>query len=653
MTQTPANDSVPKEGSSALLLSELVAERRPQGMIWFITALGFAAIVYHIYFILTGLPNPMVFRPAHLLFFAAIPFVGVTKGRPWKTAVDFLIAFLTSASLIYLLVDQDRIVSRIWLADDVYPLDYVACVIVIFALMEGARRSFGWALPTLTAIALAYAFFGHLVPGTYGHQPEEPALIVDQLFLSTGGIFGTVLGASAEIVFLFVAFGAFLSATRVDKTLFALATLAVGHTKGAPAKLEVVASALFGMVSGSTSANVVATGSITIPMMKKRGYDSTFAGAVEAASSTGGQIMPPIMGATAFLMAALLGVQYLEVMTAAIIPAVFYFAAVFLIVQIYSDRLNLTGFTEQERVSVGTVVRELHRLLPIVVLTGLIIADFTPGYACVLALGAVIAVGAVERTLNWRSFLTVSRSSIEDGAAIAIACAASGIIVGVITMTGIGLKLSNTIALVGGESSFLALVLTMCIAIIMGMGVPTPAAYITTAAVMAPALIRLGFESLTAHMFIFFFACLSSITPPVAIGAYIAAGIAQSPPMRTAFMACRIAIGAFVVPFLFAYAPQEMFLKGSFWPTISNCVLALGGLYALVYAMEGWLRGPIAWWTRIVLLAAAVLQLTVALSDYERALGLALLLSIVIWRRFRPAVQTEMVTSPAGQPHQS
>lgn len=615
---------------------EIETESHAVILVWLFSGLGIAAIAYHSYFIWTGLPNPMVFRPAHLLFFASVPFMRVIKDQPLRTAAELAFAAAIAASLIYLLVGQERIATRIWLADDVFALDYIFCAILVVGLLEACRRAFGLALPIITLTSLLYAFFGHLVPGTYGYPGEPVEIIVDQLFLSTNGIFGPVLGASAEIVFVFVALGVLMIATRVDKTLFSLATLVVGRSKGGPAKLEVIASALFGMVSGSTSANVVATGSITIPMMKNRGYSATFAGGVEGASSTGGQIMPPIMGATAFLMAALLGIQYLEVMVAAIIPAVFYFAAVFLIVQIYSERLNLTGLSENELVTFRRVLPELHKLLPIIVLTTLIIQGYSPGYSCLVGLLCLGVIGVLDRSapLSLHAFMRVCRNIIRDGSSIAIACAAAGIIVGVITLTGFGIKLSNTIAALGDQSTFLALLLTMCVSLIMGMGVPTPAAYITTAAVMAPALVRLEFEMLTAHMFIFFYACLSSITPPVAIGAYIAAGIAQSPPLRTAFTACRIGIGAFIVPYLFAYEPDVFFMKGDIVTIAAGTVLALCGLAALVLAFEGWYRGVLQLSLRLVLFFSAVLQLVVTLPLAVRGGGLLIFVAVYAWRRW-------------------
>ena len=622
--------------------------------------LALVTLAYHVYYAIVGLPHPLIFRPAHLLFFIALPFLVSRRATVWGRAIDIAIAVLSVLSVAYILLNFDRLTSRYALADEVFFVDVVFGTILIIALIEGCRRYFGLALPILTAITLIFALFGHLIPGRYGHPQQSPELLIDQLYLSTFGIFGSTLGTSSDVVYILIVFGAFMSATRVDQTLIRIAKVLFGRTIGGPAKVAVGASALLGSISGSTSANIMTTGTITIPMMRRHGYSNTFAGGVEAAASTGGQILPPVMGATAFLMAGLLGVPYLVIMQAALLPAVLYFLSLYLYVHLYSVKHNLAplrGDELGERIGFA----DLAKLIPLGVLTTVILMNYSPRFAVLAALAsmALLAVFVRDMRIGPRGFLVAARESLEGGAAIAIVCGIAGIIIGMLAMTGIGIKLAAAISVLGENSLFLSLVITMVVTVVFGMGVPTPAAYVAASAVMAPVVVNLGLEVLAAHMFIFYFAALSSITPPVAVGAFVAAGLAHASPMRIAVLACRLAIVAYVVPFILAYNPESLFMRGPIPVIIIDMALLTVGFIALVTALEGWAKGPVPIILRVILFGVSGLLIVPMLPVPYRIAAMLVVCAVWAWswrssKRARSAIAEDRPQpSPVEEPQRA
>jgi TRAP transporter 4TM/12TM fusion protein len=476
--------------------------------------------------------------------------------------------------------------------------------VAVLLVLELARRATGWGLVAVCVLALAYAMAGPHLPGFLAHRGYGPERLVEHLYLSTEGIWGVPLGVSADFVYLFVLFGAVLETAGGGALLIALADRVAGRTRGGPAKTAAVASAFMGSLSGSAVANVVTTGTFTIPLMKRAGFKPYFAGAIEAAASTGGQLMPPIMGAGAFILATWTNIPYVRVATAAIIPALLYYVALLAAIHFRAGRMGIEPSRSRAR---ERVVNRLHLLLPVVLIVAFLAAGRSPMRAAFW--GVVSALGLAYLAPSTRPGRRELRTLIEGagrGAVqVAAACAAAGIVVGVASLTGIGLRMSELIVTLSHGSLFVALVLTAAGSIVLGMGLPTTAAYVVLAALGAPALVQLGVPLLAAHLFIFYFGCISNVTPPVSLAAFAAAGIAGAPAMRTATSAAVLAVAGFLVPFMFIYGPPIL-LDGSVpeiaWVTIT----ATAGVTALASAAMGYGRRELVAWERLVLGAGAL-----------------------------------------------
>ncbi|MDE7064472.1 MAG: TRAP transporter permease, partial [Desulfovibrionaceae bacterium] len=458
-------------------------------------------------------------------------------------------------------------------------LDYVMGGLDIVLVLEATRRIVGLPIALVALVFLLYAKFGAYIPGMLGHRGFSFSRIISHMYLTTEGIFGMPLGVSASFVFLFILFGAFLHSTGLGKFFIDLALAAAGRYVGGPAKVAVLASGFFGTISGSSVANTVSTGTFTIPLMKSVGYRGSFAGAVEAASSTGGQIMPPIMGAAAFIMAQFLGVGYVEIAKAALIPALLYYLAVGFMVHMEAKRLGLKGIPKERLPRTWHVLREGgYLLIPIFVLIYLLMQGYTPlkaAYYCILSTVIISAVANNWKAWRGASYNNESEASallecnvatgkdilqaMENGGRLALgvaaACACTGLVIGVVTLTGMGLKLANTIVTLSGDSFMLTLLFTMCASIILGMGLPTTAKYIVLATIAAPAIQHFDVPVFAAHLFIMYFGILADLTPPVALAAYAAAGIARADPNATGFMAVKMALAVFLIPYIFCYNP--------------------------------------------------------------------------------------------------
>ena len=503
-------------------------------------------------------------------------------------------------------------------------------VLLTLILLEVSRRVVGWLFPLLAAVFLAYAYFGPLVPGAWAHRGLSLELISEVLYSTDRGIWGLVTGVSATVIAMFVIFGGILLKTGGGQTFMDLALYLSGRFTGGGAKVATVASSLFGTVSGSAAANVATTGTFTIAMMRKLGYRRSFAGAVEAVASSGGQIMPPIMGAGAFIMAELLGVPYIEVALAAMIPAILYFTSCFAAIHFEARRSGYGVIDKKDIPGPGEFLHwrcSLPVFGPLALLIGLLVAGYTPATG---AFWATVALMGFYLALGGKDMLASRLRSLVDGlvlagrglVTVAILIACSQIVLAMIAGTGVGVKFSALIISLGQEHLFLSLLLAMGIAMVLGMGLPTSAAYILAAAVVAPALMRLELLPMQAHLFVFYFAILSGITPPLCATVFISAAMAEAHWLKTAFLSLRLALAAFIVPFLMVYHP-ELILVGDPTRIALAAVTGFVGTVALAAATMGWLVGPAGWLLRAILVAsAAALIWPGPLSDL---IGLALL----------------------------
>ncbi|MEE4117930.1 MAG: TRAP transporter fused permease subunit [Paracoccaceae bacterium] len=477
-------------------------------------------------------------------------------------------------------------------------------------ILELTRRVAGLALVIITGIFLAYVFTAHLLPGILAVQnPYSWQRFFGHVY-SDAGILGPTTAVSSTYIILFIIFAAFLQASKVGDYFVNFAFAAAGRARGGPAKEAIFASGLMGMINGTSAGNVVATGSLTIPLMKKVGYRKQTAGAVEAAASTGGQIMPPIMGAGAFIMAEITGIPYQEIAIAAVIPAVLYFVSVFFMVDFEAAKLGMRGMRDDEIPKLGRMLRQIYLFIPIVILIYALFAGYSVIRAGTLA---TVAAAAVSWLTPYRMGLGAIRHAFELAGVMSLqiiaVCACAGIIVGVISLTGVGARFSNLLLGLAGVSQLLALFFAMCIAILLGMGMPTTAAYAVAASVVAPGLIELGIPTLTAHFFVFYFAVLSAITPPVALASYAAAGISGANAMETSVASFKIGIAAFVVPFMFFYN-SALLMDGTWFEVGRAGVTATAGVFLLASGVQGWvLGGRAAWYLRALLILAALLMI--------------------------------------------
>ncbi len=547
----------------------------------------------------------LVQRPVHLALMGTLAFLGVgVRAVPrtkWGWAFNAVFGSLLVLCALYLVSQNEALVAR---SGSPTTVDLVAGAVIVVGVLVLALRATGWGLVTVAMGALVYALAGPWLPGILAHRGYGPGRLIEQLFLSTEGIWGVPLGVSADFVYLFVLFGAFLDVAGGGALLIALADRVAGRTRGGPAKTAAVASAFMGSLSGSAVANVVTTGSFTIPLMRRSGFRPFFAGAIEAAASTGGQLMPPVMGAGAFILATWTNIPYGNVALAAVIPAVLYYAALLWAIHFRASKIGLRGSTTTQS---GGILGRIHLLLPVLIIVLMLAMGRSPMRAAFWGVvTSLLAAYAVRRTRPGLPDLARSLRAGASGAVqVAAACAAAGIVVGVASLTGIGLRMSELIVVVSQGNLLIALILTAFGSIVLGMGLPTTAAYVVLAALGAPALVELGVPLLGAHLFIFYFGCISNVTPPVSLAAYAAAGIAGSPPLRTAWTAMGLASAGFLVPFMFVYAPA-LILDGTVTEIVSTALTALIGVVALAGAVIGYVRGPVGPLRRVVLLAAAL-----------------------------------------------
>jgi len=613
-------------------------------------ALSLGAALFHLYSAGVAPFTALVQRPVHLALMAALGFLGVgarkrlkkagaeeAKGKGpgvtlWMGRLFTGVLILGVAlSAIYLVTQHEALVRR---AGSPTSLDLVGGLLTLLVVLELARRTTGWGLVVVAVLALAYAVAGPVLPGILAHRGYGFSRLMEHLYLSTEGMWGVPLGVSADFVYLFVLFGALLDMAGGGALFIGLADRVAGRSRGGPAKTAAVASAFMGSLSGSAVANVVTTGTFTIPLMRRSGFKPFFAGAIEAAASTGGQLMPPIMGAGAFILATWTNIPYTRVAMAAIIPSLLYYVALLMAIHFRAGRMGMEGGGLKEK---EPILPRLHLLLPLGFVVLLLAMGRSPMRAAFW--GVVTALGVsllTKKTRPGARRLEEALLSAGAGAVqVAAACAAAGVVVGVASLTGIGLRMSGLILTVSQGNLFLALLLTALGSIVLGMGLPTTAAYVVLAALGAPALMEMGVPLLAAHLFIFYFGCISNVTPPVSLAAYAASGIAGAPPLRTAWTAMLLASAGFLVPFMFVYAPP-LLLQGTFLEIGLVTGTGIAGVTALAAAAMGFLRRNLLAWERVVLMAGAfALIFPGLLSD-----GFGLVVLLVIFFRSGSNVQS-------------
>jgi TRAP transporter 4TM/12TM fusion protein len=611
----------------------------PFGLDRLATFVAIAMSVFHIYALGFTVLDPWVLADLHLMFatvlcFMLFPFSrGLEAPGPVEGLIDLAIVAVALASYAYVIIDMEALLDRA----GSFPttLDLVFGGAAILMTLEMTRRTTGMALPLVAIVALLYGKFGDWIPGIFGHRGYPIDRIISVVF-SLDGIFSTALQVSAKYIFLFILFGAFLQASGAGKFFLDLASAAVGSIRGGPAKIAVFASALFGTISGSAVANTAATGAVTIPLMKRVGYRPQFAAAVEAVASTGGQIMPPIMGAGAFIIADIVGVSYWEVAVAAIIPALLYFTTVLISVDLEAVRTGLRGMPKDQLPPTGHVMRQGgHLLLPIfILLFSLAVLRTSPIRAALYALAAMYAVSFLRRhtRMNFPKLVEAMESGAKGSLEVVAACATAGIVVGILNLTGLGQTIASIIIELSQGVILVALVLAMVVCVVLGMGLPTTPAYIIAASVVAPALVKLNIPPMNTHLFVFYFTCVAVITPPVALASFTAAGIAGANPMKVGMTSVKLGIAAFIVPYMFVYNPS-LIGEGPLLIIAASIVSALLGVFALACAVQGYFMGNLHLVFRLALLAGGLgLIKPGLLTD---AVGLALVGGIGAWQLSR------------------
>lgn len=570
-----------------------------------ITTVAVAMSVFHLYVAFVGPPDAYVMRGAHLTFALVMAFLIMPGRNGAATKVgwfDVLLVLAACAAALYPTMNLDYIQNRMYYVDDPILADYIFGGALIVLTLEATRRATGLALPITAIVFLVYGL-------SVGNQ--SVGIMLDQLYLTTEGIFGIPLYVSATYVMLFILFGAFVERSGAGQMFMDFALALAGHTSGGPAKVAVITSSLFGTVSGSAVANVMTTGTFTIPLMMRTGYRPAFSGAVEAVASTGGQLMPPIMGAAAFVMAEFLGVSYLTVAAFALLPALLYYVAVFMAVHFEAKRIGLVGLPKADLPRLREVIVERgHLFLPLVVIVVVLLAGYSAAFSALCGIGSVIPTtwlrASTRKTFTVGAIIEALESGARNTLVVALACATAGIVIGTITLTGLGLAFTGVVLSISQNSLILALLLTMLAGILLGMGLPTTPAYIVQVALLVPALVKLGVQVEAAHLFVLYFAVLSAITPPVAMAVYAANGISRGTLMQTSWAAVKLGLTGYIIPFMFVFAPS-LLLKGDLWVVALTTMTATVGVVCLAGGLHSYFFFGVArWWERLLLIAAAL-----------------------------------------------
>ncbi|MEW6670348.1 MAG: TRAP transporter fused permease subunit [Thermodesulfobacteriota bacterium] len=616
---------------------------------WMIRIIAIAMSLFQIWSVVWGALDPFAQGSIHFTFILVLTFAYCSfskkshKSKP--TPVEIIFILLALAAGIYFLLNIERISFRKTLFDPLSAADLFFGAVYVVLGLEAARRTIGIPICLVVTAFLIYAFFGHHLPGVWGHRPFTFSEVTDQLSFSLVGIWGSPLIVASTFVFVFLLFGAFLQSSGAGTFFFDVSSALTGGARGGASKVAVLASGLFGTISGSPTANVVTTGSFTIPMSKRLGYRPEFAAAVEAVASTGGSIMPPVMGSAAFLMAEITNIPYGKIITAAALPALLYYISIFMMVHFEAIRIDLPIQNKEDVPQLGGVMaRGWQYLLPLGLMVWLLISGKSPSITGVYSTLAVVAVSWFRK--DTRMGVKAVLCALEDGAKIAIpvttACAAAGMVIAGIMGTGLGGKMTSIILGATHGYLFVAMLFTMLICLVLGMGMPVAAAYVLTAMLAAPTLISMGVGKLAAHLFVVYFSIISAITPPVAVAAFAAAGIAESNPNQVGFLAVRLGLAAFIVPFMFVYQPG-LLLQGDVFHVIQAAITSSIGVIALAGSVIGWFAAKTSFLERILLGGAGLLLIhTGTLTD---VIGFGVIAAIA----FKQKIQIRKSKSSAHQ----
>jgi len=599
---------------------------KPDGArFWIIAILAVPMTLFELWLAFRGAIQPLTIAMIFVSVLYTVTFLTVTSGAKIKriTWFDYFLALTSFVCCTFLLAQTPRYVDWISGISEFTRADLTAAVVVLLLTLELLRRCVGFGLSMMVYSLLVYVFLGHLLNGTFSHRQLDIPFFAEEMIISAnGGLFGVPIQVAATYAFLFILFGKFIETTGGGKFFFDAAAAIAGRRKGGVAKVAVVSSALFGTISGSPAADVMTTGSVTIPAMKKLGYSARFAGAVESVASTGGSLLPPVMGAVIFLMAEFTGIKYLDIAKSAVFIAFLYYFSVYFQVHLRADSLNLKGLPDDHILGIRQTLKEgWHTIIPFGALVYFLVEGYTPAYVAAAAVITTILVSWLRPGLRVTpiSFVRVAVATVFSLAALVAAVAAAGIVIGGLNITGLAGKLASLIFLVSGGNTLPTLFIAAAATILLGMGMPVVAAYAMAAILIAPALVELGIPLLQSHLFLVYYSVLSAVTPPIAIACYVASSIANARPMEIAMESLKLAQVAFIIPFMFIYNPG-LLLEGGLLDVLQAVVTATIGVYFFCIGLQGWLSGHLHPWARGILILAGLL--TIAPSLLTDLLGL-------------------------------
>lgn len=591
---------------------------------------------YHFLTAILGSPATLKHRSLHVsmmlfLSFLLYPFNGKAS-RKKLPIYDLILVVLSLCVTLYVWVDYPNIIARAGIINN---MDMIVGTILVLLVIDASRRISGWPLTILATIFIIYGLFGRNLPGIFAHRGYDWKALVNQFFISTDGIYGTSVGVSSSYIFLFILFGEVMNKSGMGQFFNDIALALAGSSKGGPAKVAVIASGFLGSINGSAIANVVTTGTFTIPLMKKIGYSSEFAGSVEATASVGGQILPPIMGAAAFIMAEMVGIKYSQIIIYAAIPAILYYVGIMIQVHLRASKKNLTGIPKEECPKIKDVMKDKgHLIIPIAFLVYMLIfSGRTVINSAVWSIVLTIVVSMFRKStrMTFKDILDAFAAGAKGTVSVAIACAIVGIIIAVTSITGFGLNMANAIILLGGKNLLATLVFTMITCMILGMGLPSIPAYIITSTIAAPALVQLGIPDIVAHLFVFYFAMFANLTPPVALASFAAAGLSGGDPMKTGFQSVKLALAGFIIPYMFVFN-QELLLLNTTLPVALRVIFTSTiGVFMIGVAVEGFLKKDVPNILRITTFTGALLLITANVTQDIVGAGL---LAILLFQQF-------------------
>lgn len=606
--------------------------------------IGVAIAMYHFITAFVGYPTILKHRSLHvsmMLFVSFILFPATNKSSRKKIAwYDVVFAAVSIIVALYVWIDYENLINRMGMPNT---MDIIIGTALVFLVMEASRRTSDLSLVLLNLGFIAYGLFGANLPGMFAHRGYNWAKLVNQMFINTEGIYGSSVAVAASYIFLFILFGAVMGKCGMGQFFNDIALAVAGHTKGGPAKVAVIASGLMGSINGSAVANVVTTGSFTIPLMTKSGYSKDYAGAVVSSASVGGQLLPPVMGAAAFIMAEVLGVSYATVAISAAIPALLYYFGILVQVQLRADKDNMVGIPKDQLPKAWDVMKAKgHLLIPIAFLVYMLtFSGTTVIYSAFFTIILTIVVGMFkkETRMSLRDVIDAFEESTRATVAVAIACAVVGIMIGIISLTGFGLNMANAIIQLGQSSLMATLVLTMITCLILGIGLPSIPSYLITATIGATALVQLGIPPIAAHLFAFYYAMFANLTPPVALAAFAAAGISGGDANKTGWIGCKLSLGGYIIPFIFVYNTSLLLIDVTLIEVIRTIIASMVGVFMMSVGIEGYWYTKVNAVIRVIALVGGIMLITS--NIYYNLIGLAVLLLLRVVQKLRVKKESE------------